>query len=639
MHSIFRAVIGPACALLALVAVLSSLQVAFAAPMIESVGSAAVTLSLSPDPPQTGTARAVVAIGGASASTLDATSVSFTSEMPSMSMTGPSGQARKSGPGQWTFDLPIGMAAPWLVVLHLHGGINGSAMYRFAVSGDAANSAAIAGMTPSGNADGWRTATIALVVIIALVIGALVRRSKRSLALLAVSALVVVGFAFVQTQFLAANPTAAMNGLGDMGGMDNVHGTSATPVTLANVSFSGSAGARVVAPGSVAPYIVQDIVARVPGILRDFTSYAGDRIRRGDIIAHLDEPELGSQAVAAAADARSQAASAAAAAIEADHHAPNGVIVAQADLVASQSDLAAAIADVQAKSEQVRYWKTELSREELLATQGAVSQQEVTDERAQAAGADAALVVAQNKVSSVRAQVNAMGTKVDDARANIDLMQAQSRAAIAQSQRAAGTAQVQAISADYRTIVAPDDGVVVKRLVDPGTYVQAGTIIARIASIGKLRIQANVAQSDLPRISLGALLEARLANGKVVRGRVSSVTPVADSLSRTGSVEAIVDNPSPNLVPGGYVDVTIEGHSSAVAGAMLVPSAAIVGSADDSSVWADVNGTSHRVPVTIIHDDGSTATVTADDLTARSKIVVTGAGTLQEGQTIAEQRL
>jgi hypothetical protein len=38
-----------------------------------------------------------------------------------------------------------------------------------------------------------------------------------------------------------------------------------------------------------------------------------------------------------------------------------------------------------------------------------------------------------------------------------------------------------------------------------------------------------------------------------------------------------------------------------------------------------------------VHDDGSTATVTADDLTTRSKVVVVGAATLQEGQTIAEQ--
>jgi HlyD family secretion protein len=639
VHSIRCIGVRTACALFALFAILLSVEPALATPMIESVSGAAVTLSLSPDPPQTGTAHAVVVITGTSPSTLDATSVSYSSEMPSMSMSGPSGQAQKAGPGRWRFDLPMGMAAPWLIVLHLHGGINGTASYRFAVSGDAGSSRAMSAMSPGGNADGWRTATLALAVIIALVIAGLVRRSKRSLVLLAVGAVVVVGFAVVQTQFLAANPTAAMNGLGDMGGMDNVKGTSATPVTLASVTLSGARGTQIIVPGSVAPYLMQDVVARVPGILRDFTSYAGDRVRRGDIIAQLDEPELGSQAVAAAADARSQAASALAAAIEAGHHAPNGVTIAQADLAATQSDLAAAGADVQAKSEQVRYWKAELNREEMLATQGAVSQQEVTDERAQAAAANAALIAAQNKVGSLHAQVTAMGTKVDDAHANVELMHAQATAAVAQSQRAAGIAQSQAISADYRNIVAPGDGLVVKRLVDPGTYVQAGTVVARVASIGKLRIQANVAQNDLSSIVPGALLEARLADGKIVRGRVSSVTPVADSVSRTGTAEAIVDNPSPNLIPGGYVDVTIRGRGHGIAGALLVPSGAIVGGADDANVWADVNGTAHRVPVTIVHDDGLTATVTADDLTAHSKVVVVGADALHEGQAIAEQHL
>jgi RND family efflux transporter MFP subunit len=180
--------------------------------------------------------------------------------------------------------------------------------------------------------------------------------------------------------------------------------------------------------------------------------------------------------------------------------------------------------------------------------------------------------------------------------------------------------------------------VVVKRLVDPGVYVQVGTPIARIAVVDRLRLQANVAQSDLPNVVQGALLVATLPDGRTVRGRVTSVSPLADASTRTGTVEAIIDNPSRNLLPGGFVRVKIQTRDERVAGTIMVPSAAIVGSGDAAAVWADVNGTAHRVLVTIVHDDGTTARITADDLNAKSRVVVDGAASLEEGQPIAEHK-
>jgi RND family efflux transporter MFP subunit len=625
---------------LALAAVLLVPLTAQASPMLAKIGSAMATMTFSPDPPQTGKAHVIVALSGVSAHDADATTVSFASSMPSMSMSGPSGQAQRTGPGRWEFDLALGMAAPWAVNLNFHGAVNGSATYRFVAGGDvsASGAAGMAGMSSSGNADGWRAATIALFIVV--VIGALAirRGSKTSIGLLASVAVIILALALLQTQYFGANPTAAMGGLGDMGGMDHVKGSAATPVILAAVQGGSDADPQIAAPGTVVPYLVQDVVARAPGVLKSFSAYVGDRVEAGQIIARLDEPELGDQAAAAAADASAQRSAALAANIDAQHHAPHAVLIAQSELISSQRDLDAARSDVGAKSEQATYWRDELTREKSLLDQGAVSLQEYSDERAQAAAASAALVGAQNKVASIEQQIIALQTKLSDARASVVGMQAQASAAGSQAVRAASSARAQAILAAYRDVVAPSDAVVVKRLVDPGVYVQVGTPIARIAVIDRLRIQASVAQGDLRNVERGTLLKATLPDGRSVSGRVTSVSPLADASTRTGTVEAIVTNPSRILVPGGFVQVTIQTKVEHVAGRVNVPSLAIVGSGDAAAVWADVNGTAHRVPVTIVRDDGAMASVTADDLTARSKVVVSGAASLEEGQLIAERK-
>lgn len=245
----------------------------------------------------------------------------------------------------------------------------------------------MAGMGGSGDpsSDGWRTAAFALLglVIIGGIALALRRRSSVLYGFMAVVAVSVVGLALLQDRFFHANPAAAMSGLtSDMSSMSIIHGDAPIPVTVGEVKATSNADPDIVAPGSVAPYLTQDIVARAAGLLTNFNLYTGDSVTAGQTIARLDEPELESKAGAAAADAQAQRAAAQGAAIEAAHNAPNGIVIARADAVSVQRDLTAANADVSAKREQARYWHDELSREKQLLIGGAVSQQEYSDERA-----------------------------------------------------------------------------------------------------------------------------------------------------------------------------------------------------------------------------------------------------------------
>ena len=295
--------------------------------------------------------------------------------------------------------------------------------------------------------------------------------------------------------------------------------------------------------------------------------------------------------------------------IEAQHHAPNELIIAEED--------------ARAKAEQARYWRNELQREKSLLDQGGVSPQEYEDERAQAATAEAAATAAQRQV--------------EDAQANIEMTQATAAASLSRASSSSSAASAQSILAGYTTLVASDNSVVVSQLVDPGSYVEAGTPILKVAVIDRVRIQANVAQGDLLSIAVGDPLDATIDSGSAIHATVTAVQPAADPSTHTAMVEAIVANPGERLRPGTYARVTIRPASRTAEQGAVVPSASVLGSGQNAAVLTDVNGTAHRVHVVVLSDDGRFARVQGEIKTG-ARVVVEGAQELQEGTPVAESR-
>ncbi len=435
-------------------------------------------------------------------------------------------------------------------------------------------------MTP-GNPEAWRTATFALVAIV--LVGALALRYRRPgmIALIVLAAIVVVIVAATQARFGSSSM--------DMASMQSAAGVAPVPVTFATVRDARSS-ITIDAPADVSPYLTQNVVVRAPGLLTEFSAYTGDRLRAGEVVAQLQEPELQSEAEAAAAQA------------QAAHY---GIVMAHHDEMIARADLAA-------KAEQKRYWDGEIAREGTLLQEGAVSRHEFDDERAQTVAAQSGYEAAEMKLAST-------GAAVESARA--------------QAAGASATAASRSIAAGYTSVVVPDDSVVVKRLVDPGVYVAAGTPILQVAVVDRLRIAAQFGQRDLVDVTVGMPADVSAGDGRTLRGRVASVSPVADQQTHTGLAEIIVDNGGGALVPGGFVRVILHVHTSNAAEGFAVPSEAVVGGSTPA-VWIDQRGNAHRVPVSVLSDDGTTAAV-AGDLRTGMRVVVTGAANLEEGQAIA----
>ncbi len=392
--------------------------------------------------------------------------------------------------------------------------------------------------------------------------------------------------------------------------------TGAAPVSLASVRL-GSLQDTVIYTGTVVAFNEQDISPRITGTLLALPVYPGDSVRAGQVVARLDTAEVGAKTDQAIAQARvAQAGADVAGLTHRLHHQAaldqasaqvGAAVQGVADARAASQAAAGGVADARAASQAAQagadYWKTEIAREKQLADAGAASRQEYQSELSQAQAAFAGVAAGRAKVQQAQATARAGDAKVQGARRQVDaaragLRLAQADVAISAGQAAqaqAGAAAAQAavreasVVQGYARLVAPQDGVVTARPVAPGTLVQAGTPVLRVAEIDRVRVQAHVAAADLAGIHAGSPVQVTPQGGaRAFTARVTSVFPAADSQTRTAVVEAVVANPGHRLLPGASVTVRIA-RSGAVQG-LLVPASSVVSQGGASYVWTATGG-------------------------------------------------
>lgn len=181
--------------------------------------------------------------------------------------------------------------------------------------------------------------------------------------------------------------------------------------------------------------------------------------------------------------------------------------------------------------------------------------------------ADAALVLARAqhaRGSKLAAEQLISAADLDQLRAT--LAQAQAQLTTARAFRDAARLQ-----RDFALLRAPADGVISKRLVQPGQVVSAGGELLRLIRDGRLEWRAELPENQLAQVAVGNDIVLSY-NGQEIAGRVRAVTPGIDAQTRTGTVYADLPAPGP-LKPGTFVEgriLTGDGQ------ALMVPSAAVV---------------------------------------------------------------
>ena len=200
----------------------------------------------------------------------------------------------------------------------------------------------------------------------------------------------------------------------------------------------------------------------------------------------------------------------------------------------------------------------------------------------------------------------------------------------------AATARAQAAQARAsigdRVVRAPFSGYVSLRMISEGAVVQAGTEIATVSDLSRIKLDFTVPERLLAAVQPGQPIEARSAAypDTPFRGTIDSIDPVVNPNTRSVTVRAILPNPDRVLKPGMLLTVNVEASSRA---APAVPELAIVGEGESSFVYVVDNGVAKRVPVRTGARQGGVVEI-VEGLRQGQRVVTEGVVKLTDGQRV-----
>jgi len=190
------------------------------------------------------------------------------------------------------------------------------------------------------------------------------------------------------------------------------------------------------------------------------------------------------------------------------------------------------------------------------------------------ASADAEFRDARTQATRMRAlYADSAAPKADLDRVEVGLV----RAEAARQTAVAALASINA-TAGYASIRAPFAGLVVKRYVDPGTFVAPGSPIIDVQDDSRLRISVSTPSPVAARISRGSRIDATVEGVHVI-ATVEGVVPAGTGAIYT--VNALVPNAEHRLPANGAATLAIATGKQNV---MLVPIAAVFRQGDLTGV-------------------------------------------------------
>jgi HlyD family secretion protein len=289
-------------------------------------------------------------------------------------------------------------------------------------------------------------------------------------------------------------------------------GTKIDPSKLAKVE-KGDLAKSVVATGKVEPITKVEIKSKASGIVKRLLVDAGDRVKRGQLLAQLDKEEISAQVEQSKA----------------------GLQAAEASLTSAEADYDRAKVD--AEGPDVPPLKRGYDRAVGMAKDGVVSASALDD-------AQKNYELALNKQNVAKAQVTVLKAKI-----------AQARAQVAQDQ--ANLKQLEE-QLSYTDIESPIDGVVLSRDVEIGDAVSSilvlgssATLIMTLGDTSEVYVKGKVDESDIGKVYLGqpARIKVESFKDKTFNGKVTKISPMGvekDNVT-TFEVRVSINNPGGEL--------------------------------------------------------------------------------------------
>ncbi|WP_144899184.1 efflux RND transporter periplasmic adaptor subunit [Luteimonas cucumeris] len=184
----------------------------------------------------------------------------------------------------------------------------------------------------------------------------------------------------------------------------------------------------------------------------------------------------------------------------------------------------------------------------------------------------------------------------------------------------------------YTTVTAPISGVIAKRDIKPGNFVQINSPIFRIVDDSRLEATLNVPERELATMKAGqpVHLQVDALPGRSFKGVVDRVSPVVDAGSGTFRVVSAFAGDDV-LQPGMFGRLRIDYDQRS--DALVVPRVALLEDGDEPAVFVVRDGKVQRTGLKLGYDDDGWIEV-REGLRQGDAVVVAGKAALREGSAV-----
>jgi membrane fusion protein (multidrug efflux system) len=265
---------------------------------------------------------------------------------------------------------------------------------------------------------------------------------------------------------------------------------------------------------------VSPVLPRVSGYVNKVLVVDNQHVEAGQSLMEIDARELDLKVAAATAGLRNAQADQA---------------TAEANLVSARAAAQTAAANVETARVRRKKAADDLTRDSNLEKTGAITNSQFTDTKAIADTADAQLAAVEGDAKTAEAQIGVAAARV-------------TAAGTAAAEKAADLDYAK-LERTYNSVPSPITGLVSRKNVEPGQYVQAGQTLLSIASDSDVWVVANFKETQLTHMKAGqdVEFEADSYPGVAFHGKVESIS------GATGARFALLP---PDNSTGNYVKVT-----------------------------------------------------------------------------------
>lgn len=374
----------------------------------------------------------------------------------------------------------------------------------------------------------------------------------------------------------------------------------------------GSLARTTILPGSVHAFEEADLYAQAYGYLKELNVDIGSRVKKGDLLARIDVPELDEAALECQAAVEQASANVT-------------QMLAKVDVATADVDAARAMVDKQRAAQKrdearMSFYEKQFKRVQSLLQLKSIDERLVDEKEDQFLASQAALDAAKASVTSAELDVKASEARLGQAKADVGAAQAAVRVA----KSALAKAQVRR---KFGEIVSPYDGVITVRNFHVGDFIRdaqhgGAQPLLRVERTDLIRVVVQVPDREVPYTDVGDTAEIRIdaLPNRNFQGKVSRYADSEDQTTRTMRTEVDVPNKDGVLRNGMYGRVTIVLQESG--DGWTIPSTAMVGKVEngEGEVYEVRDNTAYKIRVKVGTDNGTNVEVLSG-LDANSLVV------------------